>query len=65
MILVYSDQDLGMHVLWNQSCTFNVFQGDTEVDVFSTMEPPTPARALELTLDYFDGIHKEMQEAWA
>lgn len=64
MITVYEDFDLGFRVKWNQSCTFQVWQGNTEVDCYTVMNPVplTIAQAIDKAKLYCEMVHYEMME---
>lgn len=72
MVNIHNEPSLGFQIYWNESCTFNVWQmfcdgpderpSMTEVDCFTTMEPPSRERAKELALNYCKNIHDELME---
>lgn len=55
----YADEDMGLGVVWNGSCTFNVFNLFTgeNCDVFMvTNTPANPSVAFEIARDWVESL---------
>ena len=54
--IVYKDDTFT--VVWNGSHTFNIFDGDTEIDVFTSMNVHTVEAAINLADEHMEYLYE-------